>query len=125
VPTPDQLDLDGLDTNTEDVAASLAVDTEEWQAEVALIEEWFAQIGDSLPNTMRDALRRRLSTATGQVAAPTRPGPERRADGFAAPEQDNGAEPCISMAAVGLLPAATGRKQLSSPDRRRDCAHTT
>ena len=63
VPTPDQIDLDGLDGDAADVADSLAVKTEEWQAELPLIEEWFARIGDSLPSSMRDefeALKQRL-----------------------------------------------------------------
>jgi phosphoenolpyruvate carboxykinase (GTP) len=64
VPTPDQIDLEGLDGITADVADSLAVHTEEWKAELPLIEEWFAQIGDSLPSSMRDefeALKQRLN----------------------------------------------------------------
>jgi len=63
VPTPDQIDLAGLDGDVADVADSLAVDIEEWKAEIPLIEEWFAQIGDSLPSSMRDefeALKQRL-----------------------------------------------------------------
>jgi phosphoenolpyruvate carboxykinase (GTP) len=64
VPTPDQLDLSGLDTPVEDVAAALAVDADEWRAELPLIEQWFAKIGDALPSTMHDeldALKARLS----------------------------------------------------------------
>jgi phosphoenolpyruvate carboxykinase (GTP) len=63
VPTPDQIDLAGLDGDVADVADSLAVDIDEWKAEIPLIEEWFAQIGDSLPSSMRDefeALKQRL-----------------------------------------------------------------
>ena len=56
VPTADQLDLDGLDTPTADVEAALAVDVEEWKAEIPLIEEWFDRIGTSLPTSMRDEL---------------------------------------------------------------------
>ena len=56
VPTPDQIDLDGLDASPEDVAAALAVDAEEWKAEIPLIEEWFDQIGEKLPTSMRDEL---------------------------------------------------------------------
>jgi phosphoenolpyruvate carboxykinase (GTP) len=65
VPTPDQIDLEGLDGDLSDVAESLAVSTEEWRSELPLIEEWFAQIGDSLPSSMRDelvALHNRLRT---------------------------------------------------------------
>jgi phosphoenolpyruvate carboxykinase (GTP) len=63
VPTPEQIDLAGLDGVVDGVAASLAVDVDEWKAEIPLIEEWFAQIGDSLPSSMRDefeALKQRL-----------------------------------------------------------------
>src|SRR5882757_2376293 len=63
VPTPDQIDLSGLDGDAADVAAALEVDAEEWKAELPLIEEWFAQIGDSLPSSVRDeyeALKQRL-----------------------------------------------------------------
>jgi phosphoenolpyruvate carboxykinase (GTP) len=56
VPTADQLDLDGLDASREDVEAALAVDVEEWKAEVPLIEEWFDKIGEKLPTSMRDEL---------------------------------------------------------------------
>ncbi len=63
VPVPDQIDLSGLDTPTGDIEASLAVDVEEWRAELPLIEEWFTKIGDALPTSMRDeleALKQRL-----------------------------------------------------------------
>ena len=56
VPSLDQLDLEGLDAPLEDVEAALAVDIEEWKAEIPLIEEWFAHIGDTLPTAMRDEL---------------------------------------------------------------------
>jgi len=63
VPTPDQMDLEGVDATVEDVAAALAVDVEEWKQEIPLIEEWFAKVGDKLPTSMRDeleALKQRL-----------------------------------------------------------------
>ena len=63
VPTADQIDLDGLDADPADIAASLAVDVEEWKAEIPLIEEWFAKVGDNLPSSIRDefeALKQRL-----------------------------------------------------------------
>ena len=56
VPTPDQLDLDGLAADAGDVAAAVKVDVEEWKAEIPLIEEWFEHIGDKLPTSMRDEL---------------------------------------------------------------------
>jgi phosphoenolpyruvate carboxykinase (GTP) len=63
VPTPSQMDLDGVDATPEDVAAALEVDVEEWKQEIPLIEEWFAKVGDKLPTSMRDeleALKQRL-----------------------------------------------------------------
>jgi phosphoenolpyruvate carboxykinase (GTP) len=56
VPIPDQLDLSGLDSSTEDVGAALAVDLNEWRAEIPLIEQWFDKIGDALPSALRDEL---------------------------------------------------------------------
>ncbi|MCY7342599.1 MAG: phosphoenolpyruvate carboxykinase (GTP) [Pseudonocardia sp.] len=56
VPTAEQLDLDGLDVSHADIDAALAVDTEEWRAEIPLIEEWFDKIGHKLPTSMRDEL---------------------------------------------------------------------
>jgi phosphoenolpyruvate carboxykinase (GTP) len=63
VPTPDALDVEGLDLPPEQMARALAVDPEEWRAEIPLIEEWFAKIGDKTPSTLQaelDALKGRL-----------------------------------------------------------------
>jgi phosphoenolpyruvate carboxykinase (GTP) len=56
VPAPDQLDLSGLDVSTEDIAAALVVDVQEWRAEIPLIEQWFDKIGGALPTALRDEL---------------------------------------------------------------------
>ncbi len=63
VPTVDSLDLEGLDEPVEDVEQALAVNPDEWRAELPLIEEWFDKIGDKLPTALRDefeALKQRL-----------------------------------------------------------------
>jgi len=63
IPTADQIDIDGLAEPLEDIEASLLFDREEWLAELPLIEEWFASIGEGLPTSMRDeleALKQRL-----------------------------------------------------------------
>ncbi|MFC0546277.1 phosphoenolpyruvate carboxykinase (GTP) [Kutzneria chonburiensis] len=63
VPTPGDLDLTGLEASEQDITAALAFDAEEWRAELPLIEEWFAKIGDKLPTSLRDefeALKQRL-----------------------------------------------------------------
>jgi len=55
-PTVDALDVTGLDLSAESVASALAVDVDEWRAEIPLIEEWFATIGESVPSSLRDEL---------------------------------------------------------------------
>ncbi|WP_456572271.1 phosphoenolpyruvate carboxykinase (GTP) [Blastococcus sp. SYSU D00820] len=56
VPTPDSLDVSGLDLAPEQVAAALAVDVDEWRAEIPQITEWFQKFGDKLPSTLWDEL---------------------------------------------------------------------
>jgi phosphoenolpyruvate carboxykinase (GTP) len=68
VPAEGALDVDGLDLTPEQIAKALAVDPEEWKAEVPLIEEWFAKIGDKTPSmllTELDALKARLGIDAG------------------------------------------------------------
>jgi phosphoenolpyruvate carboxykinase (GTP) len=63
VPASGGLDVSGLAVTEDDLAAASAVDPEEWRAELPLIEEWFAQIGEKLPAELRaelDHLRTRL-----------------------------------------------------------------
>jgi phosphoenolpyruvate carboxykinase (GTP) len=63
VPTPEALDLTGLDLSADDLAAALRVDPDEWQAELPQITEWFSKFGDKLPAVLwaeLDALRARL-----------------------------------------------------------------
>ena len=66
IPTVDSLDLTGLEVVRDTLEAVLAVDLDEWRAEIPLIEEWFDRIGSSLPTSMRDeldALKLRLGSA--------------------------------------------------------------
>jgi phosphoenolpyruvate carboxykinase (GTP) len=66
VPTPDALDLSGLDLPAADVEAVLRVDRAEWEAELPQITEWFEKFGDKLPTVLwseLDALRSRLQSA--------------------------------------------------------------
>src|SRR3954452_15710141 len=63
VPTEGALDVEGLGLTPEQVAKALAVDPEEWRAELPLIEEWFSKIGDKTPSTLLtelDGLKGRL-----------------------------------------------------------------
>ena len=62
-PTPEALDTAGLDLSREDVAKVLAVDVEEWRAEIPQIVAWFEKFGDKLPGVLwaeLDALKARL-----------------------------------------------------------------
>jgi phosphoenolpyruvate carboxykinase (GTP) len=63
VPTADGLDVEGLDMSADELAAALAVDVEEWKAEIPQIQEWFEKFGDDLPAvlwTELDGLKARL-----------------------------------------------------------------
>jgi phosphoenolpyruvate carboxykinase (GTP) len=63
VPTPESLDLDGLDLTADQVTQALAVDPDEWRAELPLIEEWFDKLGATVPAvlwTELDSLKARL-----------------------------------------------------------------
>ena len=63
VPAPGSLDVDGLDLTEEALAAALAVDDEEWKAEIPQIQEWFEKFGEQLPTvlwTELDGLKSRL-----------------------------------------------------------------
>ena len=63
VPTPDALDIEGLDMTREELEAALAVDPDEWREEIPQITEWFEKFGDKLPTvlwTELDGLKARL-----------------------------------------------------------------
>ncbi|WP_417219663.1 phosphoenolpyruvate carboxykinase (GTP) [Arthrobacter sp.] len=64
VPTGESMDLTGLDGFTAaDVDVAVTVDPEEWKQELAGIEEWYANFGDSLPWSLQnelDELKQRL-----------------------------------------------------------------
>lgn len=64
VPTAADLDLSGLDVDPADVNEALAVNAEEWRAELPMIEEWFEFVGEKLPTGIKDefdALKHRLA----------------------------------------------------------------
>ena len=64
LPTPEALDIDGLDVTVEQIELALRVDRDEWAAEIPLIQEWFDTIGaDKVPTvlwTELDGLKARL-----------------------------------------------------------------
>lgn len=55
-PTPDALDVEGLDITEEELEDSITVKPEEWKAELEDIEQWFSQFGESLPQSIQDEL---------------------------------------------------------------------
>jgi len=64
VPAVGGIDVSGLDITDADMAELLAVDAEEWRAEVPSIEEHFSTFGDRVPDALRDelaGLEKRLS----------------------------------------------------------------
>ena len=63
VPPPDALDVSGLDLPAGDLEAALAVDVDEWRAEIPQVVGWFEKFGDKLPGVLwaeLDALKARL-----------------------------------------------------------------
>ncbi|MEW6136660.1 MAG: phosphoenolpyruvate carboxykinase (GTP) [Thermodesulfobacteriota bacterium] len=57
MPSPDALDLSGLDLAPEVLEELLQVDLPGWKAEVPLIREYFEQFGDRLPQELWDELK--------------------------------------------------------------------
>ena len=56
VPTPDDLWLDGIAATAEQVRAALAVNPDDWRAELPTMKEHFATFGDQLPSALLDEL---------------------------------------------------------------------
>jgi phosphoenolpyruvate carboxykinase (GTP) len=56
LPTPDALDLSGLNLAAEDVKCLLAVDVAGWQTEVADVAANYAKFGSHLPKALNDQL---------------------------------------------------------------------
>ncbi len=55
-PRIEDLDVTELDVTNSDLAAALAVNSNEWKQEAELIADWFNNIGEKLPNEMREEL---------------------------------------------------------------------
>jgi phosphoenolpyruvate carboxykinase (GTP) len=65
IPTPDSLDMTGLDLSDAVLQELLRVDRTEWLKEVEDIRAFFATFNDRLPHALgdeADALKRRLTT---------------------------------------------------------------
>ena len=65
-PVDGGLDTEGLDFTDEQLRKALAIKPEEWETELGLIEEWYAELGDSVPAELRaevENLRQRLGLA--------------------------------------------------------------
>jgi phosphoenolpyruvate carboxykinase (GTP) len=73
VPTLESLDLEGLDADDAAVRRAIAVDPEEWRAELPMIAEWFESIGERLPAvlwTELDGLKARFASEPGDLRPP-------------------------------------------------------
>jgi phosphoenolpyruvate carboxykinase (GTP) len=57
VPTPDAIDLDGLDLDPDVVARLVEVDAESWRGEIPLIEAHYDAMGERLPEALVEELR--------------------------------------------------------------------
>ncbi|AXH96294.1 phosphoenolpyruvate carboxykinase (GTP) [Ornithinimicrobium avium] len=66
LPRPEDLDTEALDLSEEDLAAALAFDPQEWEAEIPLIQEWFDKFGDELPAALREELAALQERLAGQ-----------------------------------------------------------
>lgn len=63
LPTPDAIDLSGLDVSQAEMEELLRIDKEAWLKELPSIEEHYAKFGDRLPKELRselDGLKKRL-----------------------------------------------------------------
>jgi phosphoenolpyruvate carboxykinase (GTP) len=58
IPAPGSIDTDGLDVSAEDMDKLLAVDLDDWRAEVPSIREHYARFGDKIPATLTAELDR-------------------------------------------------------------------
>jgi len=70
IPTASSLDLAGLDTQRTpivNIQAALAVDRDEWRAELPRLRKWFTTIGDTLPA----ALHQELDRLTDRITQPS------------------------------------------------------
>ena len=57
IPTPDAIDIDGLDVTVSDLKEALRVVPAEWDTELKGIEAWYTRFGDSLPAELSEELR--------------------------------------------------------------------
>ena len=67
-PAPGELNVEGLEVSDADLEELFAVHTDSWLAEADLTADYFAKFGDAVPAELYaelDALRARLTTATG------------------------------------------------------------
>ncbi|MET0921221.1 MAG: phosphoenolpyruvate carboxykinase (GTP) [Acidimicrobiia bacterium] len=56
VPTADDLNTEGLDISADQLAAALDVDVDEWRAELPGIRAYFDELGERMPDGLRDEL---------------------------------------------------------------------
>ncbi|HLF11611.1 MAG TPA: phosphoenolpyruvate carboxykinase domain-containing protein, partial [Gammaproteobacteria bacterium] len=64
LPRPGDIDLEGLDVSSDTLKQLLAVDPEQWRAEMEQFGEYLAGFGDRLPSQLR-AEHRKVVQALG------------------------------------------------------------
>jgi phosphoenolpyruvate carboxykinase (GTP) len=69
VPDPADIDLTGLDLTHEQIGAALAINPDEWRAEMESAGEFFDRIGPRLPNALREK-RQAISAALSDDLRP-------------------------------------------------------
>ena len=72
VPTPESLDLTGIEVKDADLEDALKVDPAEWETENELIAEWLEKFGGTLPESVRakfDAQRERFEAQKARAQA--------------------------------------------------------
>ena len=58
LPTMDSLDLSGIDLDSDEIAQLLSVEIEGWLSEIPLIEAYYTQYGDRVPQALRQELNK-------------------------------------------------------------------
>ena len=58
LPKPEDINIEGLNLSTDTLKSLLSIDTESWLADIKNIEEFYAKIGDTIPQELIEELKR-------------------------------------------------------------------
>lgn len=65
MPHPDDMNLDGIDTSRDTLAALLEVDKEAWRQELAAVSDYLDEYGDHTPSVLREEQQKVASELSG------------------------------------------------------------